>query len=275
MIVINTRYGGGVQSKARPASHGTRVADRVRLKSACHYLCVDCGCMTPQASADEAQAGTDNPPSTCGQCGGTEWADLREEAVVEQLHGTDHELAARPSGASQVASSLGLGLGVLVTSAAVVGGAVLFTSIFLDNYAGVQITKNSAGLALAGAFDFIIGTYALLAWILPAFRRSLRRPRRTAQRWRTFAPAAPQVAAPLTGRDCGGYEVAVRTTADAHAPAGTWLLVERCGDVSAKRERIEVDVSDEAVSTFLRCRGLDPTGLSLVFYERIAQPALS
>lgn len=91
--------------------------------------------------------------------------------------------------------------------------------------------------------------------------------------------------APLTGRPCLGYEIAIHDDAQDDSPDASWLLLEQ--QVSSLRfegRRLEGDrirlalhrrpttIRVQGLAPFLRRRGLEGTGLSLTICESILEP---
>lgn len=235
----------------------------------------------------------------CVACGAGTVADLAEEHVVEQLHALDDALPVSMIPGAALLRGIAWGLAAAVTGALAILGAAGFGFAAHAVMGGLAPGKSVAGVAFTSAFLSLFGSYALVAYVVPALRGLRGASRRTPLRWAgcfTRARAArPKIrgrvrptddaallTSPLTGRACVAWEVAVRKDDDPLAPDGTWLLVERrscrltVGGTGVPTDRLAADlprervrIGDTELSHFARERGLDPTGLSLVVYETI------
>lgn len=262
----------------------------------CMHYCMSCGHLSEPRVGDpmrrEAQAG----PRRCEMCGATGLVDLRETGMVEalsQLEVSDQN----PSRGAKVAKLLG----VFGLAAAFAGVIALLGQ---DLFSGSMAETVSAGfLALPVA---VVGCAVVARALGNVFgpssgRRSL--PRRwrmpqTAKRPAALAqarvhgevePMTELLRAPLSGRPCIAYEVAVRDDADPASSFSSWRLVEqdnvgfRVGDVDVaageallqrRRELVASGVLgslDAGQRRFMRERGLlDSEDVHV--YETILEP---
>jgi hypothetical protein len=285
----------------RVAVHGLAVAPRRRASTPCLRWCVECGHLTDPASVSASAYRDDAPPPTtgaCSECGALAVADLGAESVTDELHGHDDRLPVRIRPVLGYLRYAGLVVTSLVTAGiGTVGGAVFATGMYFG-WQGGMWSKSAAGIGYVAAFLGLFCTYALVAYLLPALRQTPGRTRKTPLRWLgavardvpalagavELADDAVALHAPLSGRTCAAWEVAIRKDDRVDAEAGTWLLVERRnaplriadGTVARdalhaplRRELVDVDPTDPRVAEYLRARGLDPTGLTLVMYEAL------
>jgi hypothetical protein len=100
------------------------------------------------------------------------------------------------------------------------------------------------------------------------------------------ALAEATLVAPLSGRACVAYEVAVRHDANADAELSTWALVEQrhvaleIGGTRLDADDAHLDLPRELhvvrdparVQQYLRERGVDPHATELVIFETIVEP---
>lgn len=98
------------------------------------------------------------------------------------------------------------------------------------------------------------------------------------------------ITAPLSGRPCLGYEVALRWDDHGGAPLATWALVEQrvnldpattlqegaAVHLALPRERLDLTSASASaeVVRYLQTRGLDFTDGSLTIYESIIEPGM-
>ena len=261
----------------------------------CAYLCTSCGRLVEPTRGDPMRSldrGSDRP---CPSCGAEGLADLRHTPTTEALCELEvSELG--PSGwqrLGQVLGSVGL-VGVM----GVVTWLIFSNSHdFLDGLADFGFALGPIGLIATVALGSMMRGATRVRrtrprrWQLPdgtwARRSRVRRTQRV--RGRVEAGSDELLRAPLSGRPCVAYELAVRDDADAHARLGTWRLVEqasvgwRVGEVVVGRGRALLERArehrwsglimsqDPATRRTLRVRGLSE-GETVHVYETIVEP---
>ena len=214
----------------------------------------------------DPQVGTRS--ATCPRCGAVHRADLREEAVLEQLKTMDEALVHSRGPVARLGGRAVAGAAIVALGGLAVAGAGTFVYVFAKAlFDGLLLFKDVAGLAFLGAIGMIAGIYGIVGFAHPMFTRFGDKRRALPLRWRGSDDAAGL--SPLTGRPCVAYEIGIRSDDDVDAAAGTWLLRERRGRVGVPLVRVEVDPFAEGVTHFLRTRGIDPLGQDLVFFEAI------
>lgn len=268
----------GITRKPRvPARlrHIGRTADE-SAEHPCGSLCSQCGYLrNPVIEAGYRVAVGEAPRGCCPSCGAEAWLDLRRDDVMlalseNEAFALDRTVRkwAMESGSTLVLGSLGLFLGVMLAQ------------LFLGNG-----TLMPAGLTMiATALAAIAITRRMYELGGPP------RPRALPMRWRWALPS-PQplqlrdepvtlvgdpLIAPLSGRACVAYDIAVRSDDDGRASLGTWHLIEQqtaalradAGTVErgkawlelTERRLFEPDSADELqrVERFLRERGFTP-----------------
>ncbi len=189
----------------------------------------------------------DVPRDACRGCGGHAWADLRSEAVCEGLEDRDAQWRAARNSSGGLASRL----------------------------------LHWAKTAMVGGSEAVLSAHPARwrAWI-PSGRPGPAQ-RGTVEAW----DPSECCVAPLTGRPCLGYEIAIHDDARAGSPDASWLLLEQ--QVASLRfegrrldgERIRLmlprrptTIRVQGLGPFLRRRGLVATGLSLMICESILEP---
>ena len=263
--------------KARRAGLVVRVD---RMEFPCATMCTGCGWLRwpDDPTAGDPQRRTP-PPSddpVCPHCASRTWLDLQHVPTWEALQQVErYEADARNGRPISVAVGVAAaGLLALAALAAVIASPVL---------AGV------IGVCAIGGFSFAARTFAAVP-----------KPRRTVpRRWSMVVPrrgGASSVArdrvvtdgrlrAPLSGRECLAFEVAVRHDTDATADWPTWSLVEQrntaleiadhrvgANELLLELERERCTAEGEAVQNYLSARGVDPHAPDLVVYETILEP---
>lgn len=248
----------------------------------CHFLCLGCGYMVPQRVGGyrDAAKAHDPPTDRCPGCGGHDWADLRSEAAMEWLGDGEHRW--RRSRWRDFADDPPWPLAVLL----------LITTLVWVGFVPLALVPKL--LATAAAVGVSI---ALVVRGQHRVRRRLGRP----ARWRLALPrgAAAPVAqgpvraqtaeatlrAPISGRPCLAYELALREDEELAAPARTWLLIEQAavdlqvGDQRIAGDRVRLEIPrqmirgrGEALAGVLRRRGLSDVARDLVVCETIVRP---
>ncbi len=193
----------------------------------CGSLCSHCGYLrNPVIEAGYRVAAGDEPRGCCPSCGEEAWLDLRRDDVMLALSENESFALDRSvkSWALESASVL------------VLGSVGLFLGVML-----AQLFLGTGALMPAG-----LTTIATVLAAVAIVRRMYElgrppRPRALPMRWRWALPSpepvrledAPVVLggdpliAPLSGRPCLAYDVAVRADHDGRAPLGTWHLIEQ------------------------------------------------
>lgn len=219
----------GITRKPRvPARlrHVGRTAD-VPADHPCATLCSHCGYLrNPVVEAGYRVAAGDQPRGGCPSCGEDAWLDLRRDDVMLALSENESFALDRSvrKWAMQSASVL------------VLGSIGLFLGIML-----AQLFLGTGALMPAG-----LTTIATILAAVAIIRRMYElggppRPRAMPMRWRWALPspepqrfegevvhlAGDPLIAPLSGRPCLAYDVAVRSDGDGRAHLGTWHLVEQ------------------------------------------------
>ncbi len=260
----------------------------------CYRLCMECGYLDDPVAADPNRtvAGPPGVGHTCPKCQQPAITDLGHTPTVLALAQVDeHDAPARASSARRTLVRM-TGVGALVGVAAMIG---YFLYTLVDKQGGID------------PFYFLLWFGSLMPFLFTA--RALQRQmaerstaKRMPARWRMPAPVGQnvraravqrgpvrceqEIVAPLTGRPCVAYEVAVRRDPDPDAPLGTWLLLEqRNTEIAIADETIAVDTADlqllrtryitdpegpDPADVFLRQRGLMPTE-DVVLYETIIE----
>lgn len=146
---------------------------------------------------------------------------------------------------------------------------------------------------------FIAATAPFVGMLLLRGWRNYQHKRKLPHRW-SLSPAVgtgpetrgqavcPEpLRAPLTGRSCVAYELAVHTCDAPEAPLSQLTLVEqRCADLEVdgkpflgrgvrlalRRQRVELDPANDEHRRLMHVRGLEPTGDAFVVYETIVEP---
>lgn len=251
----------------------------------CHWICLDCGYLVPQTTAGYRHPADveDSPTGPCIGCGRSSWADLRGEAVYEGLAERDDVWREVLAGSSGPVTPRVL----WATEAAVIvaGSGVLLARPMVEVWPWLVLW----GIALH------LGWGLLRAWNRTA-------PPKGPARWR-LSPAprgragaavrgsveavdpSVRLTAPLSGRPCLAYEVAIREDAERDAPDHSWLLLEQQStDLRIGGRRVEgsvlrlqlprtpIRVTYDRLGSFLRRRGLCTSGRSLMLCETILEP---
>jgi hypothetical protein len=279
------------------AKHG-RDPDLVEFD--CFFLCMSCGHLSEPRRGDPMRSEAREIPRECAMCGAQGLVDLRQTSMVESLL-TLESSEAQPRRGSWILKIFG----VLGLMGALFGVLSLIELMPFAEQLGAY--DRLGGLRWQVMVIMLVG--ALIAWI--AFVRHVpgsSAPRRTLpRRWRMpqtskqsgAQPHArvrnqPELAtdllhAPLSGRPCIAYEVAVRDDDDAKGPLSSWRLLEqdnvgfRVGELEVapgeallqrRRELVRtgsIAVMDEPTRRYMRMRGL--LGNETVYiYETILAP---
>lgn len=268
----------GITRKPRvPARlrHIGRTAD-VPADHPCGSLCSNCGYLrNPVIEAGYRVAAGDEPRGCCPSCGEEAWLDLRRDDVMLALsenesYALDRSVRswALESASVLVLGSVGLFLGIMLAQ------------LFLGTGAFMPAGLTTIATVLA-AVAIIRRMYELGG---PPRARTL------PMRWRWALPSpeplrlddvsvelsGDPLIAPLSGRPCLAYDIAVRPDDDGRAAVGTWLLVEQqtapleAGGrtISAGKAWLDLSVRElfdvvsaadpHRVERFLRERGFTP-----------------
>jgi len=239
------------------------------------------------ADGPQGYRGTRQRPGACPGCGEQAWADLEENAVVDALVETDdNRWTTRTWRRRGVVKLGGVTLGILAAVGSALarpgdGSIVLFGPLLLVIIAAI----------VRGALsDIRAGGRAPRA---TRWRGAALAPRRIVRRHRgvpTHSPNEALLVAPLSGRPCVAYELAVRRDNDVAGAAWSWALVEqavaavrieghtvdpRMTQLALPRTPYPDDVDPLAVATALRMRGLDISRGSYRLFESIIEPGRS
>jgi hypothetical protein len=269
-----------MREAVRRASRAGLLVRVDRMEIECAMMCTGCGWLRwpddPTAGDPQRRTPASSDTPMCPYCGSKAWLDLQHVPTWEALQQVErYEVDARRGKPIGVAVGVAaVGLVGLASLAAVVASPVL---------AGVL-----GACALAG-----FGFTARVIAAAPAPRRLVPR------RWSMVVPprgvASPvardrivtdaRLRAPLSGRECVAYEVAVRRDNDARADWPTWSLVDQrnvafaiagervdADDVLLELHRERSTAEGEAVQNYLSARGIDPHAPHLVMYETIVEP---
>ncbi len=254
----------------------------------CAFVCADCGQLhSPQdptaghPTRRSADVGT-RPETPCSHCGAQGWIDLANVAMADTLRDSEREQDRKRSHVPIVPPLLLSLVGTLV----------------------VMMTESSLGRDMT---QFVMGEYVVPVWPFVAvfiFGASLgsrlwrrrQQARRLPHRW-SLSPASASgprtsgramgrrtLQAPLTGRPCVAYELAVHTANEPTAALGEFTLVEqRCADLEVdgtafrgdgvrlvlRRERVELDPANARHRRAMQSRGLEPVGDAFAVFETI------
>lgn len=263
------------------APSGARSTPKAAIDRPCHWRCCQCGYIEGQRLGSSYRPAGEASLEPCPHCGATDWADLRDGAVVETLGDhLDALQSTRRASWRGIWTLVGTLVGLL---AAVVTG-------------------------LGRVHDGSVIVFPLVALILLMIIRGAvvdiqrgRRPK-VPVRWRLALPpeeperariqgavTAPELEllqAPLSGRPCVAYELGVRSDHDANADLWSWALLEQevapievdDEPIPADRVWLELDrtereasLDDPAVRDLLRSRGIDPSRPGHVVFETIVE----
>ncbi len=245
----------------------------------CAQLCDGCGLLhwSEEATAGDPHRRLIEAGSLrCSHCGGKRFIDLQVPTLSEALVASEtYDRRASRRLALRIAGSVG-----------VVGLAAVASFV--------------AANALP-AFGAVVGLFGLASISLLVDWVRVDMPKRALpRRWSMALPPHGQtvqvasgtvaadttLVAPLSGRPCVAYEVAVRHDAKDDAKLSTWSLVEQRNvalevggtevDANAvhldlRRERL-VNADPARVQQYMHERGLDPHAVDLVIYETIVEP---
>lgn len=255
----------------------------------CFFLCTSCGRLSEPSAGDPMRTEAPSGSRGCATCGAPGLADLRQTPLVHSLCDLEKSDVS-PSGRWWVAMVAGLlsAIGAVVWLGAALRERTIdgFEACFLILLISVVISL-------------------LLARMVPLLRRSARRS--LPRRWRMprvgkRVGATPRrrvrghaqttvdlLRAPLSGRPCVAYEVAVRDDADPSGGWSSWRLIEQdnvgfCvggleiapGEalLQVRRELIArgtIGSKDDATRRYLRMRGLLDSE-DVYIYETIVAP---
>ncbi|HLT38214.1 MAG TPA: hypothetical protein VK034_18140 [Enhygromyxa sp.] len=260
----------------------------------CLFLCMSCGHLSEPRVGDPMRSEAQVGPRPCGMCGASGLVDLRQTPMVHSLSALE-STDINPSRARWVGKTFGV-LGVV---GAIAGMIALFGPALLD-----ALDRLEAGFMLVslGVVASVLFARAVSSLLGPSTRRRTlprrwRMPRRarlpgatTHGRVRGQVETASELLrAPLSGRPCVAYEVAVRDDADASASSPSWRLLEqdsvgfRVNEVEVapgeallklRREPFSNGVigsENETTRRFMRTRGLLASE-DVFVYETILAP---
>ena len=245
----------------------------------CAQLCDACGLLR---WADDATAGDPHRRLSagtdvrCSHCGGSRFIDLQQPVIADALVASEvYDRGARRRFARRIGGSVALvALGALASFVAASALPAFGALVGLFSLAGVSVLANGDRIDLPK--------------------------RRLPRRWSMVLPprgerhpiasgvvrAETTLVAPLSGRPCVAYEIAVRHDANPRAEPSTWGLVEQrsagleVGRMHVGANALHLDLPREVlrggdparVEQYLRERGVDPHAAELVIYETIVDP---
>ena len=256
----------------------------------CMFVCADCGQLHPpkdptqghptRRSAD-AMA---QPETPCSHCQSHAWIDLTNVPMTDVLRSSEREQdRKRPHALIVMPLFLGF-LGGLVTMMA-------------DSSTGIPgwvvVGEHAIPMWPLVAVTFFVTSLGSRLWQARKGARKL--PHRwslsptpsSGPRMRGRARGIQTLSAPLTDRPCVAYELAIHTANDSNAALGEFTLVEqRCADLEVddrpfrgagirlvlRRERVELDPTNEAHRRAMHVRGLEAVGDGFTVYETIIAP---
>lgn len=257
----------------------------------CAFLCSSCGQLHPPLDPTAGHPTRRNidvakrPGAPCSHCGAQGWIDLANVAMADILRDSER---AHQSSRPRVLTLLPVLLSLLsaVVTARIDTSHGRSIAGFLGAESALPLWPLVA-LALLGVF---VGAGL---WRRHQHRRrlphrwSLAPSRAAGPRRRGHARSGPTLRAPLTGRPCVAYELAIHTADEPDAPLGEFTLVEqRCADLevegkrfagdrvrlSLRRQRIELDPTNDTHRRAMQVRGLEPVGDAFTVYETIVAP---
>lgn len=265
-----------------------RDADLVEFD--CMLLCTICGHLSEPRVGDPMRTEASFGPSSCAMCSAPGLLDLRQTELV-------HSLSALES--TDVNPSRAWAIGKIFGMVGVAGGLALLGSKMLLTLGSLAGGFLVAGLAVIGTALIARAASSMLGpasrrrslprrwrWPRTSKRRGSKPHRRVGGRAET---SAELLRAPLSGRSCVAYEVAVRDDDDATGELSSWRLIEqdnvgfRVGELEVaageallrvRRELLgagTIGSKDDATRRYLRMRGLlDSEDVHI--YETIVAP---
>jgi hypothetical protein len=288
MYLRASRAGGGsgrreyLTALRRETAKYGRSPDLVEFD--CFFLCMSCGHLSDPRVGDPMRREAHEGPRNCAMCGAVGLVDLRQTPMV-------HSLSALETSEEQ--PSLGARVGKVFRVLGLAGTAAGLLA-FVDSL-GVSIVV--IGTALAGwaaSSRFVFGPSVPRRSLPRRWRMPQTSKRPGAQPHRRVRAQAQSSAellrAPLSGRPCIAYEVAVRDDDDATGSPSSWRLVEqdnvgfRVGELEVapgeallqlRRELLSkgtIGSENDAIRRYLRMRGLLDSE-AVYIYETILAPA--
>jgi hypothetical protein len=269
-----------MREAVRRAARAGLIVHVDRMAIDCAMMCTGCGWLRwpedPTAGDPQRRTPASSDTPMCPHCGSRAWLDLQHVPTWDALQQVERYEADARRGRP-------IGIAGGVAAVALVGVAALAAVIASPVLAGVL------GVCAIGGFSFAARAIAAV----PAPRRLVPR------RWSMVVPPRgvtnvvardrvvtdARLRAPLSGRECVAYEVAVRNDDDISADWPTWSLVEQrnaafaiagervgADDVLLELDRERSTAEGEAVQNYLSARGIDPHAPDLVLYETIVEP---
>ena len=233
----------------------------------CFLLCMACGHMTSPERSDPMRGGAKPAHETrCSACGTTGLADLRHTPTVHSLTELEDD-EAEPTIGQRVGRGVGVGSVLLVL--ATVGAAIFsdgFGAIELMQAAAILIPLALIGMAMIprvrGSSE---GRKLPRRWRLPKFGLDRLGRRRKAARGVATTDTGDLLRAPLSGRPCLAYEIAVRGDDSPDRSFSSWRLVEqdnaefRVGEVEVPRGGAVLRIPRELASAGVVSGEAEPT----------------
>ncbi len=236
------------------------------------------------AAALPGYRGTRQQPGPCPGCGEQAWADLEENAVVDGLVETDDKRWATRTWRRRGLIKLGA---VVVGLLAAVGTALARPQDGSYILFGPLLLVVVAAIVRGAVSDLRAGRRALRP---SQWRGAVRPPKRIVQRHRGVPSGIGDeglLVAPLSGRPCVGYELAIRRDTNAAAAPWSWALIEqavapvrvqghavdpRTTQLALPRTHCPQGLDPVAVRTVLRMRGMDVSRGTYELFESIIAP---
>ncbi|MCA9663052.1 MAG: hypothetical protein KC486_32255 [Myxococcales bacterium] len=262
-----------VSKRGKPLGEG----DELRPRS---WVCATCGQLAWPEAVDPHRDDHARPPTVtaeCSHCGDRAWIDLGDESTALVISSREHNPGRRLAFNVALYAAAGAFLMIVLATIAV-------------NVVDLWVAWIGAAIGALGALRLNRGGAAPPALLPVRWSMSLPPAEATTEEVAGAIDAADEgIAAPLTGRRCLAYEVAVRDDERADAPPPTWALVEqRVGAFTIAGEAFEgagvhldlereylgqaakIDLSPAAVA-FLQQRGLEPGVDTLHLFESIVR----
>ncbi len=251
-----------------------------------------CGYLVPQGQSTtrpvgayriEVAANDEVAPERCPGCSEQTWGDLRQQAVVEGLHGLDE---ARDE---FVAADRKMWWSATVDALALL---TVVPALWFADFGPATV----AGLGVGLSTHLVLGLAAhrrrrasRVQCEHPARWRYAPHPRGRARNVRDgvarLRPGGTLLRAPLTGRPCLAYEVALANHTDIDRQASDWQLIEQhiapmaVGDevlvtenVRLKLPRTRVKADAKRLASLRRRRGLPGSAEPTLVVESIVAP---
>jgi hypothetical protein len=261
------------------AKHGREI-DLAEFE--CLFLCMDCGHLSEPRSGDPMRFDAQVGPRNCARCGAVGLLDLRQTSIVHslsELEATD----VRSSWAARAGKIFGV-LGITAASGWLFVAELGFLGVPVAALGVMQLAR--FGSSLFG--DFRSRRSRPRRWRMPQTSTRPGAAPHEGVRGRVDA-AGELLRAPLSGRPCVAYEVAVRDDDDPTGPLSSWRLIDQDNagfqlgefEVSPGEALLQLERElnghgiiggkDPATRRYMRMRGL-LDGEEVFIYETILAP---